>query len=249
MVKFALVSAILGLLPLFASLQTPFSKEVDAVIFDCDGVLVDTEYLKFLAWQKALDAHNISFSLEEYKPLVGHSSKNILLMMKKLKGQEISEEVIALRTQLYQNLQAQGVPPIQEMVDFARRLSLDKHSLGIKLGLASSASREEIVQNLAQIGLLDAFDVVISGHDDLGDYVDPEGKNKPKPYIYLEAAKRLGIEPSRCLVIEDTQAGIEAAFGAWMIPIAVPNRYTEGQDFSKAAKIFWSYSELISVAP
>ena len=72
----------------------------------------------------------------------------------------------------------------------------------------------------------------MSGHDDLDAYEDAEGKNKPKPYTYIEAAKRLDISPSLCCVFEDTAAGIEAAAGAGMYTIAVPNRFTKDQDFS-----------------
>ena len=86
------------------------------------------------------------------------------------------------------------------MVDFAKALSENKERLALKLGLASSAPKEEILINLKQVGLENAFDLVISGSDDLEKYIDEEGKNKPKPYIYIEAAKRLNIFPELCLV-------------------------------------------------
>ena len=92
-----------------------------------------------------------------------------------------------------------------------------------------------------------AFDLVISGSDDLDDYVDAEGKNKPKPYIYIEASKRLNILPEFCLVFEDTTAGVDAAADAGMIPIAVPNQFTLNHDFSKAIRVFSSYEELPSI--
>ncbi len=207
---------------------------IEAIIFDCDGVLVDTEYLKFLAWQDALASKNISFILEEYMPLVGHSSENILQRIQLLKGVEIDNQVLELRNSKYGQLQKQGVPPIHPMVDYARRLSEERNGLELKLGLASSAPQEEIMNNLKQIGLENAFDLIISGSDDLKSYVDAEGKNKPKPYIYMEAAKRLNVAPSACIVLEDTSAGVEAAYGAGMMALAVPNRFTANQDFSKA---------------
>ena len=71
-----------------------------------------------------------------------------------------------------------------------------------------------------------------------------EGKNKPKPYIYLEASKRLNITPERCLVFEDTAAGVEAAVKAGMFTIAITNWMTKQQNFSKANKIIHSISEL-----
>ncbi len=239
--KLFLFAMLIGSVPLFSLLQT---SEFEAVIFDCDGVLVDTEYLKFLAWKEALAEENITFAIEEYMPLVGHSSKNILSMLRKLKNLEIPEKVIEKRNSHYRLLQQEGVPPIQEMIDFARRLSKGKEKLGIKLGLASSAPMEEILHNLRQIGLDNAFDLVISGTDDLGSYSDAEGKNKPKPYIYIEAAKRLAIDPSKCLVFEDTNAGVEAAAGAGMIAIGVPNRFTIHQDFSKATQVISSNSQI-----
>jgi|GEM_PF-70180 beta-phosphoglucomutase len=229
---------------LSASTSILYSSEVEAVIFDCDGVLVDTEYLKFLAWQEALASKNIVFVIEEYRPLVGHSSKNILFMLKQLKNIDIPEEVIDLKNAKYRTLQKQGVSPIKEVVAFARRLIEKKQHLGIKVGVASSAPSEEIFQNLRQIGLENAFDLIISGSDDLDSYADKEGKNKPKPYIYIEAAKRLNVSPSKCLVFEDTTAGIEAATTAGMIAVAIPNRFTSQQDFSKAVKVIGSYRDL-----
>jgi HAD superfamily hydrolase (TIGR01509 family) len=229
---------------LFASISTSFSNGMEAVIFDCDGVLVDTEYLKFLGWQKALASLNIELSIEEYKAVAGHSSKKIMETLQDMKGIVIPEEAIHLRRAEYRKLQEQGVTPIKEMVEFAHCLSQNKVIWGIKLGLASSASTNEILFNLKQIGLDQAFDLIISGTDDLNDYKDLEGKNKPKPYIYLEASKQLNIAPERCLVFEDSEAGVEAASKAGMVTIAIPNRITAKQNFSKANKIIHSISEL-----
>lgn len=229
---------------LLASISTSFAKEVKAVIFDCDGVLVDTEYLKFLAWQQALASVTIELSIEEYKQIAGHSSKKIHEMLEEMKNLHIPEEVIHLRRIKYQELQAQGVPPIEETIEFARHLSQNKDVLGIKLAIASSASKNEILLNLKQIGLEHEFDLIISGSDDLENYMDDHGKNKPKPYIYLEASKRLNIPPEHCLVFEDTEAGIEAAATAGMIAIAIPNWMTKEQDFSKANRVINSISEV-----
>jgi len=230
---------------LCSSISTPFANEVKAVIFDCDGVLVDTEHLKFLAWQKALASVGIELSIEEYKKVAGHSSKKIHEILEEMKHLDIPEEVIYLRRVKYQELQAQGVPSIKDTMEFAYHLSQNKDVLGIKLGVASSASRNEILFNLKQIGFApESFDLIISGSDDLEGYTDDDGTNKPKPYIYLEASKRLNTPPEHCLVFEDTESGIEAAVRAGMIAIAIPNWMTKGQDFSKANKLINSILEL-----
>jgi beta-phosphoglucomutase len=212
----------------------PLPTRVDAVIFDCDGVLVDTEQLKFEAWRLALLPHGVEFTLEDYLPMVGHSSRKILQMIESLKGVSLPAEVIVEKDAHYRRQQAQGVPPLQSAIDHARQLS---EAGQVKLGLASSASQAEIRTNLKQIGLEEAFDVIVSGADDLGAYQDPTGVNKPKPYIYLETAKRLQVEPSACIVYEDTCAGVEAAAEAGMAAIAVPNRFTMDHDFSRASAV------------
>jgi beta-phosphoglucomutase len=224
----------------------PPHTRFQAIIFDCDGVLVDTEYLKFLAWKEALEAQGIPFSIEEYMPLVGHSSKNILQMIREAKNIDILEEVIEVKNGKYKLLQKHGVPPIPEMVSFALRLVESKQQLSVRLALASSAPKEEILANLKQIGLENAFDLIISGSDDLEAYTDAEGTNKPKPYIYIESAKRLGISPEFCLVFEDTKAGVDAAASAGMVAVAVPNQFTLTHDFSNAYRIISSYEEFAS---
>lgn len=229
-----------------SSLLYANSPVFQAIIFDCDGVLVDTEYLKYLAWKEALETKGVPFSIEEYMPLVGYSSKNILQMIRDAKNMPIPDEVIEIKNVKYKHLQKQGVPPIPEMVNFALRLAKSKQELGVQLALASSAPKEEILSNLKQIGLENIFDLIISGSNDLNAYRDPEGTNKPKPYIYIESAKRLGISPEFCLVIEDTKAGVDAAASAGMIVIAVPNQFTLTHDFASAHRIIYSYKEFSS---
>jgi beta-phosphoglucomutase len=207
---------------------------VQAIIFDCDGVLVDTEQLKYEAWQQALAPHGVEFTLQDYLPMVGYSSQRILQMIESLKGLAWPVAVIADKDSRYRQLQAQGVAPLQPAVDYAQHLAKQSQ---VKLALASSAPRSEILVNLKQVGLEAAFDLIVSGSDDLSAYQDPTGVNKPKPYIYLEAAKRLQVDPAACLVYEDTAAGIEAAAGAGMAAIAVPNRFTRGHDFRLATLI------------
>ena len=95
-------------------------------------------------------------------------------------------------------------------------------------------AKKEILINLKDHEIIDAFDVVVSGQDDLSHYLDPEGVNKPKPYIYLHAAKLLGLEPSECVAFEDSYTGLLAASKAGLITFAVPNTFTREQDFSLA---------------
>lgn len=217
---------------------------VKAVIFDCDGVLVDTEYLKFEAWREALAKHNINFTIEDYLPLVGHSSEKIASEIEKQKNAHFDQKiVISEKNVFYKARQAQGVPPIPEAVTFLKSILENKAKYNIKLGLASSAPHAEINRNLSSIGVNPKdFDAIASGDDDLKHIVDPEGTNKPKPYIYQIIAKSLSVVPEECIVFEDTNAGVEAAATAGMKAYAVPNKFTEKQDFKKAVQVLPSLS-------
>ena len=155
-------------------------------------------------------------------------------MLKQTKRLELSEQIINLKNVKYKTLQKQGITAIQPMVDFVRCLSENKKRLGLQLGLASSAPKEEILINLRQIGLENVFDLVISGSEDLESYIDAEGKNKPKPYIYQHAMKTLRIFPAQCVVIEDSATGVSSSVSAGCFTIAVPNIYTRDQDLSDA---------------
>lgn len=224
-------------------LQTSVYK---VIIFDCDGVLVgNTEYAKFLAWKKALAPYGVSFTLDEYKAILGNSSKRSMALIMAAKKIDLpAEKVIAEKNEIYKKLHLQHKPkPIQPAVALVRQLVKNKKALNIKLGLASSPSKAEIMRNLKAIGLENAFDIIISGHDDLKDIHDPEGTNKPKPYIYQRAAKWLNVAPEACLVFEDSSPGVMAAFQAGMTVFAVPNEYTQQQDFSHATRVLKSLSK------
>ncbi|MDF2578141.1 MAG: cbbY [Chlamydiales bacterium] len=215
-----------------------------AIIFDCDGVLADTEILKFKAWQDVFEQHSLTLTIDEYRQVAGHTSERILQELSQMKGISIPLVVIKEKQQLYKQIQQQGVPPIQPAIDYLKLLYEAKAIYGFKLGLASSASHAEINTNLTQLGISHVFDSIVSGKDDLSEYQDSEGTNKPKPYIYREIAKRLNISPSDCVVFEDSGAGIEAAYAAGCYPIAVPNTITEDHDFSKAAYILYYWDQL-----
>ena len=156
---------------LFASISTPFANEIKAVIFDCDGVLVDTEYLKFLAWQKALASVNIELSIEEYKAVAGHSSKKIHEMLARDEKSCYSRRSHSFKTcKNIESCRHREYRQLRKWLNLLSYLSQNKDVLGNKVGLASSASTNEILFNLKQIGLDQAFDLIISGSDDLNDY-------------------------------------------------------------------------------
>lgn len=218
---------------------------IKAIIFDCDGTLVDSEEFHFYTWQAAIQNLGGDLSLEEYTcSYVGKPGLTIARSLAEKIGHDRPDEIFNKKTDYFLEYLHQGLPPIQGTIKFIRHVIEEKQRSAIKLGVASAASRHEILINLKELGLNNAFDVVLSGHDDLTEYEDPEGVNKPKPYIYLHAAKLLGISPHECIVVEDSHTGVLSGRSAGCITIAVPNSFSKHQDLSAATLIFESLSDL-----
>jgi beta-phosphoglucomutase-like phosphatase (HAD superfamily) len=204
------------------------------IIFDCDGTLIDTEYAQFLSWVESAKKRGYHLTKESYAHLAGQSaeviSENLYDKIKKDSPKAIWDDKIVF----YKELQRKGIPPIERTVKFAKELALRKDELQLKLAVASAAKKEEILLNLRSIGLLDLFEVVVSGKEDVFHYLDPEGVNKPKPYVYLHTAELLGLDPLQCVAFEDSGPGVLAATSAGLFTFAVPNLLTLGHDLSKA---------------
>lgn len=211
-----------------------YPVNIKAIIFDCDGTLVDSEYAHYLAWQHALQQEGGDLTLEEYYNYVGKSVETNAKLLAERIGSIHVERIMENKRKFYHALQNEGLPAIEHVVDFVHRLAKDKQKYGFKLGVASAAKKNEILINLRNLKIDKFFDIVISGYDDLSHYSDPEGVNKPKPYIYLHVAKELGFLPHECVVIEDSLSGVTSGVNAGCITIAVPNDYTRHQDLSTA---------------
>lgn len=214
-----------------------------AIIFDCDGTLVDSEMSHYTAWSYALSKHNVSFSIEEYSHCVGHPSDITSQMLTKKIGKDCANELKKDKHIFYQSLIEKGVSPIEDTFNFLMRLIDEQKKFGYKLGIASGAPSEHINLYLRDLKIEHYFDVVLSGKDDLDHYKDPEGVNKPKPYIYQEAAKRLGVNPTDCIAIEDSQAGVMASSRAGYVTIAIPTSFSYHQDFSAAHLVLSSFKD------
>jgi beta-phosphoglucomutase-like phosphatase (HAD superfamily) len=213
-------------------------KQVLGIIFDCDGTLVDTEELHFLSWQEAFAKEGISLTKEQYYPFSGHSGMYVVKKIYDQANDTLAMKIYADKKNIYKKLCQKKVPSIERTVTLVRELGRRKDELRIKLAVASAAPKKEILMHLKNLNILPLFDAVVSGSEDINHYfIDSEGVNKPKPYIYLYTVKLLGLEASQCIAFEDSYAGVTSATTAGLITFAVPNRYTEQQDFSQAIDI------------
>lgn len=232
---------VIGLVYLLSPLlvQRPIKSKIGAVIFNCDGILVDNEHTHFLAWQKVLAHHNIPFTFNEYMHLTGSNPQEFISHISSTRKINLpKEEMIHEKNQIYRILLEHGIPHNHSGITLARILENNRNQFNIKLALASPSSREEILLYLKSTGLENMFDVIVSGKDDLAHITDPREHDTLKPYIYQRVSELLQIPPQNCLVIEESARGIDSAIAAGMTVIGVPNQFTRQQDFSKAHEIY-----------
>ena len=213
-----------------------------AIIFDCDGTLVDSDAIQYLAWDYAFQQQGYHLSREEYwhlmrkHSLAGLPSAYLIIaeLGSEIVGRDCAQTLLKDFEVYFDELRVKGFPAIEATVNFLHQLANEKIKLGLKLGLASGARKHQILDHLRHLGIEEYFDVILSGSDDLNDYIDSEGTNKPKPYIYSHAAKLLGLLPEECVAIEDSRTGVMSAVDAGCITVAIPNAITMDQDLSHA---------------
>lgn len=172
------------------------------LIFDCDGVLVDSEHLSCSAWLPVLARHGVETEISEIETMIGKSDRAVLDHFSAKTGVDFPPEILAERQQEYfcqaeANLETfPGLP--QLLIDIA----------DIPRAVASSGHPDKIHFSLAHVGLDRHFDILCSAVE--------VAAGKPAPDLFLLAAERLGVEPQRCAVVEDSVFGIEAARRAGM---------------------------------
>ena len=204
---------------------------IHAVIFDLDGLLADTECLHCRAYQMALLEHGVELRDWDYAEHWVRYGKGIADWIA-MRGLELDPHALRLRkAQHYLDLLRSSLRPMEGALDLLELL----HGR-TKLALASSSYRDAIDGVLAGLGIRHFFKVIVSGLD--------VAHVKPAPDIFLKAARDLGVEPERCVVLEDAEKGVIAARLAGMRCIAVPNDYTRHHDFSQATTICSSLKEI-----
>jgi beta-phosphoglucomutase-like phosphatase (HAD superfamily) len=180
----------------------------DALIFDCDGTLADTMPAHYRAWREVLRPHDVIFSEERFYALGGCPTRVIarLLCDEASRPFDVAEVVLAKEQAFLDQIDA--IVPLVKVVDIARA-GRGVHPMAV----ASGGRRAIVERTLRQIGVLDWFAAVVTAEDTT--------RHKPDPDIFLEAARRLAVDPSDCTVYEDTDIGLEAARRAGMRAVDV----------------------------
>jgi HAD superfamily hydrolase (TIGR01509 family) len=189
-----------------------FRNPVEAVLFDMDGLLLDTEVIYIEAMQQAARSLDREMALDFCHSMVGVPERECSRMIEAYYGQGFSIEEFRGRFYgLLRGLLEAGIPlkaGVVELLDFLA-------DRGLPLAVATSSARSTAERHLAKAGLLDRF-TALATRDDVE-------HPKPHPDIYLEAARRLGVPSERCIAFEDSNIGLEAAHAAGAMAFMVPD--------------------------
>lgn len=180
-----------------------------AYLFDCDGTIVDSMPLHYIAWKKALDEWKCPFEEELFYAWGGRPVTDIIASLNQMHNLDMPVDAVAKRKEsLYYELlpQLKAIPEVIEHIEA-------QHGL-IPLAVVSGSRRKSVEGSLAALHLLDKFETLVCAED--------YRNGKPAPDCFLAAAERLGVRPEECLVFEDTDMGIEAATAAGMASVRVP---------------------------
>ena len=202
--------------------------QADAVIFDFDGVIVDTEPLHCAAFNQVLEPAGLGFTWEEYaETYMGFDDRDAFLEVYRRYGREMTagglQELIDRKAQLFQEVIRGGVSAYPGVVGLIRRIRQQQ----IPLAISSGALRSDIVPILDILGIADCFDVIVTAEDVARSKPDPECYTLARTLLAEQFACR--IEPERTVAVEDTPAGITAANGAGLKVVAVTNSYAAEQ--------------------
>ncbi|HEL0215876.1 TPA: HAD family hydrolase [Streptococcus equi subsp. zooepidemicus] len=198
-----------------------------SLIFDMDGVIVDSEYIFLSTKTQMLLDRGIDTNEAYQYQFMGTTFDDMWTTMKK--ECQLEDSVEALIAEMNHRRQAMlkrdGVRAIAGAVQLIKHL----HAKGYRLAVASSSPKADIIRNLTALGLLDCFEVLVSGEE--------VASSKPAPDIFLKAAEWLSVDPKTCLVIEDTKHGSQAAKAAQMTCIGFANPDYPLQDLSACDSI------------
>ncbi|MBI3109476.1 HAD family phosphatase [Candidatus Daviesbacteria bacterium] len=209
---------------------------IKAVIYDFDDTMVDSDSLHIESWEANLKEHNVNiegFKKWRAENLMGRSSTENAKSIVKHYGMNIDPEVFYKRkVEIFMKI---AVDKLKLLPGLIKSLKLFKRA-GLRLAISTGSPRKYVEAVLNKYGLTKYFDVIVTSEDIT--------RSKPDPQMYLIASDRLELSPAECIVIEDTQAGIQSATAAGCKCIAVPNKNVTNQDYSKADLVLNSLDKI-----
>jgi len=208
---------------------------VRGLIFDFDGLIIDTEMPDYVSWQGVYREYGTELPLEDWASIIGGKAESDFDpydRLEELTHQEVDREAIWIkrRRDYIEHLESQPILP------GVKAYLRDAKEMGLKVGVASSSPENWVVGHLTRLGLIEKFDAVCTADD--------VEKTKPDPALFTLTAKKMGVSQDEVLVLEDSPNGILGAKRAGMFVVAVPNPLTQQLDLSQADLMLNSLEDL-----
>ena len=204
---------------------------IKAIIFDMDGLMIDSERVTFECYQEILKGMNLTMDEEFYKTLLGKPLKGIYQRFYDVYGNDFPiEDVIKdVHALMAKRFETEGVPIKTGLKSLLEYLKENNY----KTIVATSSNRDRVDTILSQAQITDYFDDSICG--------DEVTKGKPNPEVFLKSCQKLGVNVDEAIVLEDSEAGIQASYDAGIKVICIPDmKYPEKQYEEKTFKILKS---------
>jgi HAD superfamily hydrolase (TIGR01509 family) len=197
---------------------------IKALVFDFDGLIVDTEVPIFRVWQRIYRERGQELPLERWLTIVGTASGPFdpVIDLGQKTGQKLNEPEIKELERLYY----QEATAIQQLLPGVLDYLVEARKLGLKTAVASSSTRKWVMDHLGRFGIVGQFDAIVCRED--------VKRTKPDPELYRTALQRVGVQPAEAIALEDSSNGVHAAKAAGLFCVAVPNPLTADLDFSEA---------------
>lgn len=204
-----------------------------AVIFDMDGVIVDSDRMLFELERKVFEDLGIAVSEEDHLSFVGMTAQKFCTSIKERYSlkQSVGELMDIFRAANYEFFSNCDIGPMEGLLSFLE----DLRANGVKVALASSGSARRIDLIMKRLDLDDVFNVRVTANDVVN--------GKPDPEVFLKAAEKLGVAPAECAVVEDAKLGVDAANAAGMFSVGF-NAVNGRQDLSAAKLLVKGFVEL-----
>lgn len=199
----------------------------EAIIFDMDGLLLDSEEIALVAFNETLDYFGLESQTELFFKLIGTNALSCRkILREELRGKTDSDKFGKLWDKMYMEKTLEAPIPLKkgvlELLDYI-------NNIGLISAVATSTKTEEAIKKLKSAGILDYFKVVVGG--------ERVKEGKPNPEIYLLAAKELSVNPKNCLGLEDSENGVKSAFSAGLTVIQIPDLVQPSDELKKLGHI------------
>lgn len=208
----------------------------ESYIFDCDGVIVDSERFSLFSWIEILSDYNIKTNEEEISQFTGKTTLEVINYFENKMNITLPNNFGQLKEERYMQLSKGKLTAFENFIEFIQLLK----NKNIKYSIASSGDIDKIIYSLKEANIYDYFDVICSASE--------VKKGKPHPDLFLFAANKMSADPNKCIVIEDSIYGIQGAKSAKMKAYGFTSSYSKNHLINAGADlVFDNYNFLIDL--